>query len=40
MILGSGIQVGNQLYCSHACASLSTAVEVEVQNGMVHPRKY
>lgn len=40
MILGSGVQAGNQLYCSHACASLSSAVEVEAHDRAVHPRKY
>jgi hypothetical protein len=27
MVLGSGVQVGNKLYCSYACASLAIPVE-------------
>lgn len=40
MILGSGVQVGDQLYCSYACASLTSAVEVEVHSRLVHQRKH
>jgi hypothetical protein len=28
MILGSGVQGGDRMYCSHACASVSVSVEV------------
>ena len=40
MILSSGVQVGELLYCSYACANLSSVVEVEAHNRAVHPRKY
>jgi hypothetical protein len=40
MILGTGVQAGNQLFCSHACASLSSVVEVEAHSRTVHPRNY
>ena len=39
MILGSGVQVGDQLYCSHACASLTSVVEVEAQSRVVRQGK-
>jgi hypothetical protein len=28
------------LYCSYACASLTSAVEVEVHSRLVHQRKH
>jgi hypothetical protein len=28
LILGTGVQVGSHLYCSHACASVSIPIEV------------
>ena len=40
MILSSGVQVGDQLYCSYACASLTSAVEVEIHGRLVHQRKH
>jgi hypothetical protein len=35
MILGHELQVGNESYCSYACASLSPVVEVEVRSGWI-----
>jgi hypothetical protein len=40
MILSSGVQVGDQLYCSHACASLTSVVDVEVHSRVVRQGKY
>ena len=30
LLLGAGVQVGDRLYCSYACASLSSTMEVEM----------
>ena len=39
VILGPGIQVGDKQYCSYACASLPSAVEIEVHSRVIHQER-